>query len=91
MSLTFSLQALLVRHEAYMAEAEEERSKLIANVNKLEAENKHLEATNTRIIEENRGLLNQLEDINDTVTESNAQVQTLTTTLNSRIISLCSK
>jgi len=81
MSLTFALQALLVRHETYMVEAEEERSRMAADINKLERENKHLETANAQVIGENRCLLNQLEDLNNTVTESSSEVQSLTMTL----------
>lgn len=81
MSLTFALQALLVRHETYMAEAEEERSRMAANINKLETENKQLETANRQVIEENRALLSQLEDLNNTVTESSSEIHSLTATL----------
>lgn len=81
MSLTFALQALLVRHETYIVEAEEERSRMAANINKLEIENKQLETANAQVIEENRSLLNQLENLNNTVTESSSEIQSLTATL----------
>lgn len=66
-----------------MADAEEERSRMAANITKLEIENKQLETVNAQVIEENRGLLNQLEDLNNTVTESCSEVQSLTATLDS--------
>ncbi|MCJ1362356.1 hypothetical protein MMC16_001459 [Acarospora aff. strigata] len=81
MSLTFALQALLIRHETYMAEAEAERSRMAANNYRLVTDNKQLEVANTRIIEENRIMLNQLEDLNRTVTESSTQINSLTATL----------
>jgi len=81
MSLTFALQALLVRHETYMAEAEEERNRMAANINKLETDKKQLEVANAQAIDENRVLLGQLEDLNDTVTESDTHIKSLTTTL----------
>ena len=83
MSLTFALQALLNRHEAYMAEAEEERRKMEASIGKLESEKKALEAENERTIEENRYLLDQLENINNGVIDSDAQILSINNTLDS--------
>ena len=82
-SLTFPLQALLSRHEAYIAEAEEERRRMGASIDKLEKDNKELEAVNVKTIEENRYLLNQLEEMNGTVSNADAQILSLTTTLDS--------
>lgn len=64
-----------------MAEAEAERSRMTANINKLETDNKQLESANAEAIKENRSLLNQLEDLNNTVTESSSEIQSLTATL----------
>ena len=83
MSLTFVIQALLARHEAYIAEAAEERRKMAGSVEKLEADKKELQASNTRTIEENRYLLDQLEEMNGTVSNSEAQILSLNTTLES--------
>lgn len=83
MSLTFSLQALLDRHESYMAEAEQERSRMTASIEKLEKDKRNLEAENTRMIEENRDLLDQLEGLNSSVAESDAHIKSLTATLTS--------
>ncbi|KAK3081413.1 hypothetical protein LTS18_006910 [Coniosporium uncinatum] len=80
-SLTFSLQALLVRHESYMASAEAERSHLSASIAELESEKKSLEARNTSLIEENRSLLDQLEDLNGALGRSEASVESLAATL----------
>ncbi|THC98724.1 hypothetical protein EYZ11_001787 [Aspergillus tanneri] len=52
-SLTFALQALLHRHESYMAEAEEDRHRLLASIESLEREKRQAQAENARIIEEN--------------------------------------
>ena len=82
-SLTFPLQALLSRHEAYMAEAEEKRRKMGASIDKLEKDKKELEAANARTIEENRYLLDQLEEMNGTVSNADAQILSLNTTLES--------
>ncbi|KAI9778938.1 MAG: hypothetical protein M1835_004804 [Candelina submexicana] len=74
-------QALLIRHEAYMADAEQERLKMTADIEKLERDKQKLEAENARTIEENRNLLSQLEDLNTTVTESDAHIKSLDATL----------
>ena len=81
--LTFSLQALLVRHEAYMVDAERDRLELNTKIEKLEADKKELEATNSKTIEENRGLLNQLEVLNNAVSESESHIKSLESTLQS--------
>ena len=83
MSLTFSLQALLVRHETHMHEAEEERLRMMVAMERLEADKKELEATNTKTIEENRNLLDQLEGLNNLVADSDVHVQSLEATLRS--------
>ena len=83
MSLTFALQALLVRHESYIAEAEEERRQMAAVIDKLEIEKKGLEDANAKTIEENRELLDHLEDLNRTVISSDAYIHSLATTLKS--------
>ena len=83
MSLTFALQALLARHEAYIAEAAEERRKMLGSIEKLEIGKKELEASNVRMIEENRYLLDQLEEMNNTVSDSDAQILSLNATLQS--------
>lgn len=80
-SLTFALQALLARHEAYMADAERDRRELTTRIEQLEMGNKELEATNAKIIEENRNLLDQLEALNSTVNESEGHIKSLEATL----------
>lgn len=82
-SLTFALQALLERHETYMAEAEKERRKMAASIDKLEMDKRELEASNARTIEENRNLLDQLEDLNNTVSNSDTHIRSLNATLQS--------
>lgn len=84
MSLTFVIQALLARHEAYIAEAAEERRKMVGDIEILETDKKELQASNIRTIEENRYLLDQLEKINDTVSNSDAQILSLNETLESK-------
>ncbi|MCJ1353008.1 MAG: hypothetical protein MMC33_002992 [Icmadophila ericetorum] len=83
MSLTFALQALLARHESTLAEAEEERRRMAASVASLESEKKQLELSNTKQMEENRDLLEQLEALNESAADSEARVQALTATLES--------
>ncbi|KAJ5929752.1 hypothetical protein N7454_006702 [Penicillium verhagenii] len=74
-------QALLHRHESYMAEAEEDRQRLIDNVDSVEREKRQVQAENARIVEENRSLLEQLEGLNKTVADSDDQIQSLSLTL----------
>ncbi|KAJ5979928.1 hypothetical protein N7481_007226 [Penicillium waksmanii] len=76
-------QALLHRHESYMAEAEEDRQRLVDNVDALEREKRLVQAENARIVEENRSLLEQLEGLNQSVAESDDRVESLTLTLES--------
>ena len=81
--LIFSLQALLMRHESYIADSERERKSMTAHVESLEAEKLALEKKNATVIEENRNLLDQLEALNTAVSESDAHVVNLQATLQS--------
>ncbi|KAH7138679.1 hypothetical protein B0J11DRAFT_22483 [Dendryphion nanum] len=83
MSLTFALQALLVRHEAYVADSERERLHMLASIDSLEKQKVELEEQNAQTIKANRDLLDQLEELNDAVATSDAQIQALTDTLHS--------
>lgn len=83
MPLTFALQALLARHEAFVLDAEDERRRMSASIGKLEEEKKDLETANARTIQDNRALLDQLEEMNSSVASSDAQIQALTATLQS--------
>lgn len=83
MSLTWSLQALLVRHEAYVAEAEKEKARMAEEIQQLTTDKKALEAKNASTIEENRNLLDQLECVNNAVSDSDVHIQSLTATLQS--------
>ncbi|KAJ5757097.1 uncharacterized protein N7511_007279 [Penicillium nucicola] len=74
-------QALLHRHESYMAEAEEDRHRLVSSVDSLEREKQEVQAQNSRIIEENRNLLEQLDSLNRAVAESDSYARTLTSNL----------
>lgn len=77
----FSLQALLTRHEAYIADSERERKAMAAQIEALEVEKQTLEQQNASAIEENRNLLDQLEALNNAVSESDTQVTNLQATL----------
>ena len=81
--MEFSLQALLVRHEAYMADAEKERQAMTTHIEELGGEKKGLQRTNNDLVQENRGLLDQLEALNNAVTESDTRVTSLEATLQS--------
>ena len=66
-----------------MAEAEKERNRMGTSIERLEKDKRELEAENAKTIEENRYLLDQLEQMNNTVTDSDAQIMSLTSTLQS--------
>lgn len=83
MPLIFALQALLARHEAYVVDAAEERRKMAGSIEELERDKKETEASNVRTIEENRYLLDQLEKMNTTASDSDAHIISLNTTLQS--------
>ncbi|KAI0412646.1 hypothetical protein F5X98DRAFT_316436 [Xylaria grammica] len=74
-------QALLARHESYMADAERDRNELTARIEELERDNKELETMNVKMIEENRDLVDQLEALNTTITDSEAHIKSLEATL----------
>lgn len=67
-----------------MAEAEEDRRRLLANIENLEREKRQVEAENARIIEENRSLLEQLDGLNKAVAESDAHAKSLAAALECR-------
>ena len=81
--LTFSLQALLVRHEAYMVDAERERLSMSATIEKLEQDKRNMEVANAKTAEENRNLLDQLDDLTNSVADSDAHIKSLSATLQS--------
>ncbi|KAM0279208.1 hypothetical protein ACHAQH_004753 [Verticillium albo-atrum] len=74
-------QALLARHEAYMADAERDRLELTARIEQLETDKRELQAENARTVEENRALLDQLETLNNSVNSSDTRIQSLEATL----------
>jgi hypothetical protein len=76
-------QALLVRHETYVADSERERKEMIATIENLERDKRQLEIQNAQSIKTNRDLLDQLEQLNTTVADSDAHIQALEDTLRS--------
>ncbi|KEY71674.1 hypothetical protein S7711_02909 [Stachybotrys chartarum IBT 7711] len=74
-------QALLARHEAFMADAERDRLDLTSRIERLEMDKKELEAENASKIEENRNLLDQLEMLNNNVSESDFKIKSLEASL----------
>ncbi|KAM0333966.1 hypothetical protein ACHAQA_000984 [Verticillium albo-atrum] len=74
-------QALLARHEAYMADAERDRLELTARIEQLETDKRELQAENARTVEENRALLDQLETLNNSVNSSDTRIHSLEATL----------
>ncbi|AEO64709.1 uncharacterized protein THITE_2111002 [Thermothielavioides terrestris NRRL 8126] len=80
-SLTFALQTLLARHEAYMASAERDRLELTARIEQLERENTELEAKNKALTDENHNLRDELEQLNDAVKTAESSIELLEATL----------
>ncbi|KAH8178091.1 hypothetical protein LIA77_03173 [Sarocladium implicatum] len=74
-------QALLARHEAYMADAERDRLDLTSRIERLEHDKQELEAENASKIQENRNLLDQLEALNSTVADSDIKIKSLEASL----------
>ncbi|KAI1820422.1 hypothetical protein F4861DRAFT_61463 [Xylaria intraflava] len=74
-------QALLARHELYMADAERDRKELTARIEHLEHDNKELEERNAKMAEENQELLSQLETLNTTIADSEVHMKSLEATL----------
>jgi hypothetical protein len=81
--LTFALQALLARHESYMAESEEERRMMAACMSQLEDDKRNVEAENARVVQENKELLQQLHEMNAQIADSDAHIESLMATLSS--------
>jgi hypothetical protein len=79
--LTFALQALLSRHESYIASSEAERAALTAQISRLESDKSSLERKNADIVRENHELLDHLEDLNNTIADSDAHITSLAATL----------
>lgn len=77
-SLTWSLQALLIRHETYVAGAELERTRVNASLIRLETQSRHLESENCRLSDENKSLAQQVEGLNSALIDSDQQVTLMT-------------
>ncbi|KAF2401918.1 hypothetical protein EJ06DRAFT_548127 [Trichodelitschia bisporula] len=71
-------QALLARHESYVADVERDRRQLLMKMEALEHEKHDLEAKNANMIRENRKLLEHLELLNAAAVDSESSVQALT-------------
>lgn len=80
-SLTWSLQALLVRHETYVAEAEQDRVRLDKTIAVLETRTTELEDHNKRLVDDNALLSSKLDQRRVVIAQSDAQIQSLTTIL----------
>ncbi|EER25766.1 hypothetical protein CPC735_042100 [Coccidioides posadasii C735 delta SOWgp] len=74
-------QALLGRHESYMAEAEADRARMAATIDNLEKQKREVQAENAKIIQENKDLLEDLEGLNNVISESDAHIKVLSTSL----------
>ncbi|OAG07737.1 uncharacterized protein CC84DRAFT_1144501 [Paraphaeosphaeria sporulosa] len=76
-------QALLSRHEAYVADSERERKHMLSTIEGLEKDKVELEEKNAQAIKANRQLLDRLEELNNAVASSDAQIKALSDTLHS--------
>lgn len=75
--LTFALQALLSRHETYVADTQQENERLNAKIAELEAERVTLQSANEKVVAENKDLLVKLDTINKSYSESDSTVKNL--------------
>lgn len=82
-SLTFSLQTLLQRHEAYIAQSSKEKDQMMAQISLLQLQKSALDTDNCRYIAENRQLLNTLASLNEHSDEIEARNGSLSATLQS--------
>ncbi|KFY63043.1 hypothetical protein V496_04262 [Pseudogymnoascus sp. VKM F-4515 (FW-2607)] len=81
-------QALLVRHEAYIVEAEESRRQMSLRIDSLEADKRNLEAENARTVQENRDLLTHLEQLNGAIADSESRAGNLEATLQGTLLEM---
>ncbi|KAK3317111.1 hypothetical protein B0T19DRAFT_363230 [Cercophora scortea] len=79
--LTFALQTLLARHEAYMASAERDRAELTARIEQLEHDNSTLETRNKSVTDENQTLRDELDGLNELVSDADTKIDLLEATL----------
>ncbi|KFY25262.1 hypothetical protein V493_04737 [Pseudogymnoascus sp. VKM F-4281 (FW-2241)] len=81
-------QALLVRHEAYIVEAEESRRQMSMRIDSLETDKRNLEAENARTVQENRDLLTHLEQLNGAIADSESRAGNLEATLQGTLLEM---
>ncbi len=81
--LTFAVKALLVRHEAYVAEAEQSRREMTQRIDYLERDKSHLESENGRLAHDNAELEQHLEQLNSTIGEADTRIEGLEAALHS--------
>src|ERR1700733_5632290 len=74
-------KALLARHEACMEDARKEREQFTMQVTELEDRNRELEHENSTTIDDNRKLLNTLEDLNRQVSQGDVKMRNVTVDL----------
>ncbi|KAL1902065.1 hypothetical protein Cpir12675_000172 [Ceratocystis pirilliformis] len=70
-------QALLHRHETYMADAERDRLKLVARIEELQNDKIELEVCNEKTQKENKGLMNQIDMLNTSVQDADMRIMQL--------------
>ncbi|RMZ81777.1 hypothetical protein DV738_g1964, partial [Chaetothyriales sp. CBS 135597] len=70
-------QALLSRHECFVAKAREENDRLSATIAELQAKREELQTANERIVAENRELVEQLDAINASYKSSDEAAKNL--------------
>ena len=80
-SLTFTLQTLLARHEAYMASAERDRLELTVRIDQLERDNAELETRNKTATDDNHGMQEELDQLNDSIKAAETKIGLLEATL----------
>jgi chromosome segregation ATPase len=83
MSLIFALQALLIRHESYVADAEQDRRRMEDKVEELEQEKQDLKDQNAHMVEENRKLTEQLDSLSTACAESELKILSMSELLRS--------
>ncbi|KFZ02505.1 hypothetical protein V500_00171 [Pseudogymnoascus sp. VKM F-4518 (FW-2643)] len=81
-------QALLVRHEAYIVEAEESRRQMSLRIDSLKTDKRNLEAENARTVQENRDLLSHLEQLNGAIADSESRAGNLEATLQGTLLEM---
>ena len=79
--LTFASQALLQRHESYLAESSAERLRLNATISTLEQEKEQVQERNNALVAENRALLDDLERVNNEVGLADGKISSMTAML----------